>query len=155
MFANADSLFEVSFLSLHLLWSEIKFPWEFFWFLTNKDFNDTWLCMWFIFNQIALYKTILCGFYLPYIVFSFWQQWCLKITRRCRLYHNEIECWTLMTYIASLACKLGTVLLSVNAILISVSCNSVCTSTEIPALECQFLCSIVIPSGWQGTYIHT
>ena len=122
-------IFEFTFV---VIWDKISLGI----FLTNKDFNDNWLCMWFIFNQIALYKTILlCFLFAIHIFFSFWQQWCLKITRRCKLYHNEIEYWTLMTYVASLTCKLGIVLLSVKAILISVSCNIVCTSTEIPNHE--------------------
>ena len=100
-------------------------------------------------------KPYFCVFYLPYIFFSFWQQQCSKITRRCKFYHNEIEYWTLMTYVASLACKLGTVLLSVKAILISVSCNIVCTSTEIPTLECKFLCLNIISSGLQSICLHT
>ena len=81
-------------------------------------------------------KPYFCVFYLPYIsLFFILATIVFKIRRRCKLYHNEIEYWTLMTYVASLTCKLGIVLLSVKAILISVSCNIVCTSTEIPNHE--------------------
>ena len=134
MFANADSLFEVSFLSLHLLWSEIKFPWEFFWQIKTSIIID-FACGSF---SIRLHytKPYFCVFYLPYrSLFFILATIVFKIRRRCKLYHNEIEYWTLMTYVASLTCKLGIVLLSVKAILISVSCNIVCTSTEIPNHE--------------------